>query len=898
MPYVPLEWLSDYVDVPPGATPESIAAALVKVGLEEEGVVSSGLAGPLVVGRVLSAVKETASNGKSINYCRVDVGAEHNDPTGPGKGPDAATEYPPSRGIVCGAHNFAEGDLVTVVLPGATLPSTTEPGGFKISARKTYGHISDGMICSRSELNIAELGIGDDHDGILVLASASGGEDGGFDGAAIKPGDDAIALLGLDAVTLEINITPDRGYCFSMRGVAREYSHSTGGKFTDPGLLPLTGTPKGGAASSNFAVELDDKAPIRGNDGCDRFAARVLRGFDPTAASPQWMQQRLTQSGMRPISLVVDVTNYVMLELGVPLHAYDLGTLTAPIVVRRAAVDPKTGEGEKLVTLEGTERTLHPEDMVVADSQGGHGKRAVGLGGVMGGLETEITDATTDVLLEGAHWDPVTIARTSRRHKMGSEASKRGERGVDTALAPVAIERALTLMQEFGGGEVEDVYTDINTVAKLEPIEMAADFPDTIVGFEYGPVTVRESLEKIGCVVAAKAVSKQGGAGANLSVLPPTWRPDLRAPIDLVEEVARLHGYDDLPSALPTAPAGRGYTHGQQVRRNVARSLAEHGLTEVQTYPFISEERLDDLRTPADDRRRNLVKLANPLNEQLPYLRPFLFSTLVDAAKVNLGRGAVDVAIFEVGKINRAEGTGKAGRPGVDARPSAKELAAIDAALPHEDLRIGGILAGNRVAAGWNDAAQPVDWSDALAAAMSVVAAAGVEVEVTADAHDPFHPGRCAALYLKDGTSGDKRTLVGHAGEIHPKVLENLGLPARSVCFEISLDTLIAASEGQSVRAVPVLTQPLAKEDFAFVVDAGLVAESLVATVRVAAGDLLEDAHVFDVYMGEQVGEGKKSLAVNVKLRAADRTLDAEEILGVRKAIITGAEKAHGAVLR
>ncbi len=525
MPFVPLEWLRECADVPAGATPESVAAALVKVGLEEEGVVSSGISGPLVVGKVLSVVPEEQSNGKTINYCRVDVGPEHNDfadgdPAGPvqGKGPDAGTEFPPSRGIVCGAHNFEAGDLVVVVLPGAELP-----GGFQIAARKTYGHISDGMICS-----VRELGIGEDHDGILVLTRA------GFSPENLTPGQDALPLLGLDAVTLEITITPDRGYCFSMRGVAREYSHATGVAYRDPAAFEMTG-----AAGKGFKVELDDAAPIRGAVGCDRFVARILRGFDPQAATPQWMQQRLTQSGMRPISLVVDVTNYVMLELGMPLHAYDLGTLTEPIVVRRAAA------GEKLTTLEGTERTLDAQDMVVADSKGGHAKRAVGLGGVMGGLDTEITAATTDVLLEGAHWDPVTIARTARRHKLTSEASKRGERGVDTALAPIAVDRALRLMQEFGGGEIEDVFTDVNNVAAPEPIAMAVDFPDRIVGVEYGAAAVRETLEKVGCVVGAK--SGKAGEPAMLSVTPPTWRPDLRGAIELVEEVARLHGYEDLP---------------------------------------------------------------------------------------------------------------------------------------------------------------------------------------------------------------------------------------------------------------------------------------------------------------------------------------------------------------
>src|SRR5690625_1084399 len=324
MPYVPLEWLRDHVEVPDDATAYTLGEDLVRVGLEVEGIDTSTLVtGPLVVGKVISVTPEEQKNGKVINWCHVDVG-EYNGEEG-------------YREIVCGAHNFSAGDSVVVALPGAVLP-----GDFKISSRKTYGHISDGMICSEQE-----LGLGQDHSGIIVL-----------DEPAASPGMDAVELLGLGEAVLEINVTPDRGYCFSMRGIAREYAHSTGAVFRDPAIRE---TPA--ANAHGFPVEIDDQAPIRGNVGCDRFVTRIVRGINPEAPTPDWMKRRLVQAGMRPISLAVDITNYVMLDLGQPLHAYDLATLEAPISVRRARA------GEQLTTLDDVTRELHVEDLLITDSQ-------------------------------------------------------------------------------------------------------------------------------------------------------------------------------------------------------------------------------------------------------------------------------------------------------------------------------------------------------------------------------------------------------------------------------------------------------------------------------------------------------------------------------------------------
>ncbi len=865
MPFVPLGWLAEMVDVVPGSTAEDVAAALVRVGLEEEGVHGSGVTGPLVVGRVLSIVNEPQSNGKTIRYCRVDVGPQLNDPAGPSKS-EGGRDYPASRGIVCGAHNFEVGDLVPVVLPGAVLP-----GPFPITARKTYGHVSDGMICSARE-----LGLGDDHTGIIVLTRM------GFVADALEPGQDAIALLGLGEQTLEITVTPDRGYCFSMRGVAREYSHSTGAAYRDPAAM-VTVSPVG-STKAGFPIEIDDQAPIRGRVGCDRFAARIVRGIDAMAPTPAWMQKRLTESGMRPICLAVDISNYVMLELGQPIGIYDAAVVEGPIVVRRARA------GEQLVTLDEQDRPLDAEDLLITDSPGGkRASRILGLAGVKGGASSGVTEASTDVLIEAAHFDSVSAARTARRHKLPTESGRRFERGVDPDLPAIAAQRCVDLLVEFGGGvdstPVADAEsTDLNNVPDPVAISMPEDFPDRIVGVEYAPGEVLATLLSIGCGVMEK--------GGTLAVVPPSWRPDLRAPIDLVEEVARLHGYAELPSILPVAPPGRGLTHSQRVRRSVAQALAARGLTEVLTYPFISLERLDALRIPTGDPRRSVVRLANPLDTALPFLRTRVLFTIVDAVKVNLGRGAQDVAVFEIGRGYIAYGTGVAPRPPVDRAPSEAERAALDAALPAQPRMVAGVMTGHRTLPGWDTRGEAYDWTDALAAVQVVASAAGVTLTPRPDAFAPWHPGRAAAFTLPDGR------VVAHAGELHPKVCETLGLPARTVAFQVILDPVIAASEGVVIAAQPVLTQPLAKEDFAFVVDAGLAAGALVATVREAAGAFVEDVRVFDVYAGEQVGAGKKSVALTVTLRAPDHTLSAEEILAVRHAIVATAEKACGAKLR
>lgn len=841
MSYVIPSWLRDHVEVPVGTTVEQIAADLVRVGLEEESVQGAAVTGPLVVGRVLEVTPEPQKNGKTINWCQVDVG-EHNSGGVP-------------RGIVCGAHNFVAGDHVVVALPGAVLP-----GDFAIAARKTYGHVSDGMIASQRE-----LGLGDDHHGIIVLEEP-----------APAPGTDAVELLGLGEEVLEINVTPDRGYCFSVRGVAREYAHSTGAVFTDHGLpgadLPVD-------TADGFAVEVADDAPIHGVVGCDRFVARIVRGIDAGAPSPAWMQRRLRQGGMRPISLAVDVTNYVMLDLGQPLHAYDLPSLAAPIVVRRARA------GETLRTLDDVTRTLHPEDLLITDSPHGEGSRVLGLAGVMGGAETEVTASSTDVLIEAAHFEEISVARTARRHRLPSEAAKRFERGVDTALQAVAAQRVVDLLVQHGGGAADDAVTDLDTTTTPAPIVMDAQLPSRLAGVAYSDETVARTLRSIGARVESD--------GSQLLVTPPTWRSDLIEPAHLVEEVVRLQGYDQIPSVLPTAPAGRGLTRAQQQRRTVARLLPDQGLVQVLTYPFITPTRHDDLGLPEGDERRRAVRLANPLSEAQTLMRTSVLDSLVDAAVRNIGRGLTDLAIYEIGSVSLRGPGGASPLPPLGAQPGDDELEEIRAAVPHQPLHVAGILAGERVPAGVYTSARRADHADAIAVVHRIAEALGVTLTVGGDPdRAPWHPGRCAEFTTADGA------VVGHAGELAPQVTGALGLPARTVAFEVDLDVLFAAAPAEAKQIPAISAFPAAKEDVALVVDDAVPVADVLAAVREGAGELAEEVRLFDVYRGPSVGEGRKSLAFSLRLRASDRTLTSADTAGVRESIVALAGARVGAELR
>ncbi|HEV7208028.1 MAG TPA: phenylalanine--tRNA ligase subunit beta [Mycobacteriales bacterium] len=811
---IPLSWLTAVL---PSLTAggREVADALLRVGLEVERVEVLGIE-HLVVGRVASFAAEPQKNGKTIRWCSVDVGG--NEP----------------RGIVCGADNFVVGDLVVVALPGAVLP-----GGFAIGARKTYGHVSDGMICSTRE-----LGIGDDHDGILVLP------------AGTPVGADAAQLLSLGDEVLDIAVTPDRGYCLSVRGVAREAAVALGLPYADPGARVLPGGLRRGVD-----VALPDPA------GCDRYVALTIDGIDPDAATPTWLRRRLERAGMRPISLTVDVTNYVMLELGQPLHAFDQGRLSGGIAVRRAVA------GERLLTLDGVDRVLDPGDLVIADDSG-----PIALAGVMGGEQTEISPATTRVLLESAHFEALTVARTARRHRLPSEASRRFERGVDPALCVAAAAAAAALLADLGAASAVAV-TEVDLRPDRPAITLRPAYSGQVGGRPVPADAVRRRLHQVGCNVAGDDP---------FTVVPPPWRPDLVQAIDLVEEVLRLEGYDTLPSRLPLAPAGRGLTTGQRQRRAVSRALAAAGFVEVSASPFVAA---DPLGLPDSDPRREVLRLANPLSAQESCLRTTLLPGLLAALGRNLSRGQSDVALYELGVVFRPRPVTPVAPPAAGVRPAPEVLAALDASLPRQPLRAAAVLTGRAEPAGWWGPGRAADWSDAVSAAQSVAGALGVSLIAQADEHAPWHPGRCAALLLGD-------QVVGHAGELHPALCERWELPPRSCAMELELDGLLAAGADDVTLALPVSTYPPGLVDVAVLVATDVPATAVESALRGGAGPLLEQVRLFDVYTGPPVPAGQRSLAYTMIFRAADRTLSGEEVNAARDAALAAAQAATGASLR
>ncbi len=839
---VPLSWLSADAGLPPDALPADAAEvgeAFVRVGLElEELAPVGGVTGPVVLGRV-QEITELSEFKKPIRFCQVAVGESQ------------------PRGIVCGATNFAVGDLIVAALPGSELP-----GGFAIAARKTYGHVSEGMICSARE-----LGLGSEHSGILVLPAGAG-----------EPGEDAVAALGLDDAVIELAITPDRGYCFSVRGLGRELAAAYDLEFSDPGCGQLP-------------AEDADVWPltVQPESLCTRFVVRRVNGVDAHAVSPWWLQRRLLLAGMRPISAAVDVTNYVMLELGQPLHAFDAGALKGELVVRKA------NGGEKLATLDGAVRALDPDDVVICDDSG-----PVSLAGIMGGASTEVGENTTDVLLEAATWDPLSVARTARRHKLPSEASKRFERAVDPALAPVALERAAQLLAEITGGTVAPGRTDVGGVPARQGIPLPADLPGRVAGLVYPAATVVARLRQVGCAVTedeSEHVTEDESEHvtedeSELVVTPPSWRPDITQQADLVEEVLRLEGLDAIPSVLPTAPAGRGLTPAQRRRRAVSKALAASGYVEVLPSPFLPAGVFDDWRLDADDHRRRTAAVLNPLEADRGQLATTLLPALLETLQRNVSRGQRDLSLFGVAQVvlpseGSVQVTPLAALP-VDRRPSQEEIDALLVSLPAQPVHVAVVLCGQRERAGWWGPGRNAETFDAIAAATAVAKASGVELTVRQAQYAPWHPGRCAELVVDD-------VVVGHAGELHPAVIERCGLSKRICAMELNLDAIPV----REVLVAPVVSPfPPVLQDIALTVDAGVPAADVERALRAGGGPLLEDVRLFDVYVGAQLGEGKRSLAFALRFRATDRTLTEDEATAARDAAVAAATTATGAVLR
>ena len=888
---VPVSWLREYAPIPEPYDALEVGRRLTQAGLEVEAVEQAGHDVHGVITAQVITVEELAEFKKPIRYCRVAVS-------------DAELTADPETltGVICGAVNFAPGDRVALATVGAVLP-----GGFEITAAKKYGRTSQGMICA-----VDELGIGEDHSGILVLPPDT------------PLGVDFAEYAGLRDDVLEITVTPDRGYAVSVRGVARELASAYQVPFTDPAQTFVPGEDASGmdAPAAPKGAGTADGGPwpaeIADPTACDRFVLREVRGFDPRARTPLWMAVRLARCGMRSVSLAVDVTNYLMIELGQPLHAFDRAKLHGTVVVRRAR------PGETLTTLDHVTRTLHPDDILITDDTG-----PISMAGTMGGLETEIDDDSADIVIEGAHFSDTGTAKMSRRHRLHSEASYRFERGTDRELPLRATARAAALLASLGGATIVPGVTRAEVPVTPATISMAADYPDRVAGVVYGMDTVVARLQEVGCEVRStpaaeaptiapwRADAPEPAAGHDpahhhgdhggrhdrqllvLLVTPPSWRPDLTDPADLAEEVIRLEGYGNVPVRLPRAPAGQGLSERQKALRAVARTLAAAGFVEVHSDPFAPADEADRLMLAAQDPRRRAVKVANPLSEDQPELRttllPGLFRTLVR----NIGRGFPDTALFETGQVFLP----RPGSPGIapilatDRGPTEAELATLAAALPDQPPRVAGVLAGNRELPGWWGPGRATAWADAIEAARSVGAVSHLSFDVRAAAEAPWHPGRCAALYVRGSSGGE--WLAGHAGELHPRVTAAYGLPPRTAAFELDFAVLsAAAAAAEPVRGPALSAYPLATQDVALVVAQEVPAAEVAAALRDGAGELLEDLRLFDVYTGAQLAEGHKSLAYTLRLRAPDRTLTAAAATAARDAAVSEAARRTGAVLR
>lgn len=794
---VSLNWLSDYIELPT-RDPGRIREAFEWLGHEVEGVdvIDAGWT-DVVVAEVTKI--EPHPNADKVRLCQV-VFDDDRSPVD----------------VVCGAWNFEVGAIVPFAKPGAVLP-----GDFRIGSREIRGVTSNGMICSEKELEL-----GESHAGILVL-----------DGDA-PVGEDFAEYVDLPDVVFDLAITPNRPDAMSLRGIARELAafFDVPWSMPEPVLDEEPGEP-------STTVEIEDPS------GCLRFTGREIRGVE-IGPSPFWMRQRLRMAGMRPISNAVDVTNYVMLELGHPLHAFDADRIAGDhLVVRRA------NEGETLITLDDIERTLSSDDLVICDADG-----PASLAGTMGGATSEVHEGTERVFLEAATWDPPTIMWMSRRHGLRSEASARFERGVDPNLPLYASARATQLLCEMTGARVlEGVVDEVAVEVEPASIELALSDVTRTLGQGFTTGQVASYLRSIGLTV---------DDGDPLRVTVPTFRPDLERPIDLVEEVARLHGFDSFDETIPRGSAGR-LTPEQRRTRSIRSTLAGAGLSEAVHLSFMAVEDLDRLAFPSHHEARSVVRVRNPLRDEEGVLRTTLLPGLLGSLRYNASHGLGSGALFEIGRVFFAHVDPD--RPGI----------------PDQPTRLGFAMFGQ---GGGTDLTGSGRAIDAFTATGLVRLLADVldidQLELKAADAPGFHPGRCAEVRI--GGHG-----IGHVGEIHPSTSGEYDLPGRVAAAELDLAPLVEPREPHQLVTPSVF--PPTEFDLAFVVDDEVSADALLTVTREAAPNLVESAAVFDEYRG--FSDDQKSLAIRYVLRAADRTLSNEEVAPIRAAMVDAASTI-GAELR
>ena len=795
---VSIKWLKEYVDF--DLSPEALAERLLMLGMEIESIkqLGEGL-DRVVVGRINTVEKHPKAD--KLVLCNVDVGS--------------STDVK----IVCGAPNAREGLVAPVALVGAQLPN-----GLTIKRAKIRGEESQGMLCSEQELAISE-----EASGLMELP------------ADTQIGASIVEAIGLDDVVLELEITPNRPDCLSMIGVAREISVTTG----NPLKLPEVNMPSGTTDIHNLT-----SVTIEAPDLCPRYAARVIRGVK-IAPSPDWLQRRLEAIGVGTINNIVDITNYVLMEYGHPLHAFDYHRLTENrIVVRRAR------PGETLKTIDGEERKLTPDMLVIADAE-----NSVALAGVMGGFDSEITDQTVDVLLESAYFHPSSIRKTSKALGMHTEASHRFERGADPEGVIPALDRAAQLIVEIAGGEIcsgiVDVYPGKREAINIKLRPERANF---VLGTEIGEDEMRDILTRLGFIVSD-----------TFEVTAPTFRPDVGQEIDLVEEIARVYGFDNIPTTLPRGdiPIPK-IDPKENLRERVKTYLLQCGMMEAMNYAFYHPDVFDRIRLASIDPLRQAVQIANPLSEDQSIMRTTLIPSLLANAQHNRNHQINNVQFFECSKVFIPNGTGE---------------------YPNEPERVAGMIAGNLGAGVYGDPLRPADFFDIKGVVEGMLDRCGIsDYTITHADHPAFHPGRRAEIRIEDKT-------LCVFGEAHPEVLENYDLLHKAYLFELDFERLVGVVEPmKQFESIPIY--PSVNRDLAIVLDADTPASRPVEIIKSAGGELVSSLHLFDVYTGEQVTEGKKSLAFAIEYRSTTETLTDEIVDQVHGKILEQLEQELGATLR
>ncbi|HEX4669866.1 MAG TPA: phenylalanine--tRNA ligase subunit beta [Solirubrobacterales bacterium] len=815
---IPYSWLREYCN--PGVEVAEIAERLVMTGTEVERIGAVGPPSPdgFVVGRVLSA--EPHPDADRLRVCTVD--------TGDGDG---------ERTIVCGAPNVAAGQSVAVALPGARMP-----GGEKLRKAKLRGVASEGMI-----LSVSELEIGGDADGILVLDDE------------VAAGTPLAEVLPLAEPVLELEVTPNRVDCFGIWGVAREV-HAIS-------AAPLAAEPWSEDAAAEGGGDVADFASVAVEvpELCPRFTARVFTEVT-IGPSPLWLQARLTAAGQRPINNVVDITNYVMLLTAQPLHAFDLDKVPG------GALTVRTGEGERMTTLDGVERSLDAETVLVCDSDG-----PTGIAGIMGGQVSEVSAATTRVLLEVANWNGTNILRTSRLLGLRSEASSRFEKQLHSELCMRAQRIASRLLVELCGAKLVPGTIDVAAEIPAAPrILLRAARVEGLLGMRIEQADQVAYLERLGFGAEVD--------GEDLRVaVPPDRHYDVTREVDLIEEVGRIHGFDEhLPTTLPAvAEKVGGLSREQRLRRRAEDVLRDLGFDQIVGWSFTDPGETERLRIPAGDPRSDTILLANPLSEDQSAMRTTLLGSLLDVASRNLARDAESVALFESGQVYlRLDAVGDGPLAGVF---SGEQPAPF--AEPH---RLACLAVGPLVEKSWRGGGEPADFFALKAALEALAAQLGVTLSFAA-APEPFlHPGRSAAVEIAGAP-------VGWIGEIHPLVSREWDVEA-AVGFEIASAALFAAATVGEEVYEDVTTFPAAHQDLAVVVPVEVTAAAVRDAVLAGGGELLRSARVFDLYEGDQIGEGRVSLALRLEFRAADRTLTDDEVASLRDAIKAKLEQIGGSL--